>query len=498
MFDNFVVGIAEALKPVSLLAMTAGVTWGIIGGALPGISGSIAMALLLPFTFGMPPSAALMMLSGVYIGAMYGGSIPAILIRTPGTPGSAITIVDGYEMQKRGEGAKALGISLVTGFVGGIASVFILIFFAIPLSQVALRFHAAEYFAIGLFGLCLIASLAGKEQLKGLISGLLGLMIATVGTDPFSGTPRFTLGSIDLIGGIEPIVAIIGLFAVSEVFQQVTELNVWEKFTGKARTVLPTWAEMRRLTPAMVIGTIVGTLEGLLPGGGGSIAAFIAYNESRRWSKHPEEFGHGSMEGVAAPECANNVVTGTALIPLLTFGIPGSNAAAVFLGAMMLHDLLPGPMLFEKNAPVVYGLFASLFISNILMLVLGYLFLKPCVRLVNVPKPLLMTGVLGLVLVGAYAVSNDIFNVWLVLGMGLLGFVMRRYHFNVLAAVLGLVLGFLVEVNFRRALVLSSGDYLTFVERPIAAGLLVCAAITLVLPLWRRFREIKQQVEGST
>jgi putative tricarboxylic transport membrane protein len=497
MLEHFVTGFAVALKPISLLAMTAGVAWGIIGGALPGISGSIAMALLLPFTFGMPAYVALMMLSGVYIGAMYGGSITAILIRTPGTAGSTVTVIDGYEMQKRGEGAKALGISLVTGFIGGVASVFILVFFAIPLSRFALLFSAPEYFALALFGLCLIASLSGTEQLKGLISGLLGLMLATIGTDTFSGTPRFTFDTVELIGGIEPVVGIIGLFAVSEVLQQVVAPGAWERFRGKARTVLPTWAELRRLSPAMVIGTGVGTVEGLLPGGGGSIAAFLAYNEAKRWSRHPEEFGRGSIEGVAAPETANNVVTGTALIPLLTFGIPGSNAAAVLLGAMMLHDLVPGPTLFEKNVEVVYGLFASLLISNVLMLILGYLLLRPSVYLVNVPKPLLMTGILGLVLVGAYSVEGSLFDVWLVLGTGLLGFLMRRYNFNVVAAVLGLVLGFMVEANFRRSLLMSGGDPLVFLERPITLVLLAFAAFTLALPLWRRFREFKAAAEAE-
>jgi len=495
--EDFVTGFGVALRPLSLLAMVGGVAWGIVGGALPGISGSIAMALLLPFTFGMPAYVALMMLSGVYIGAMYGGSITAILIRTPGTAGSAITVLDGYEMQRRGEGAKALGISLVTGFIGGIASVFILIFFALPLSRLALLFSAPEYFALAFFGLCLIASLSGTEQLKGLISGILGLMIATIGTDTFSGTPRFTLETVELISGIEPIVGIIGLFAVSEVFQQIVEPGAWDRFRGTAKTVLPTWAELRRVTPAMAIGVAVGTLEGLLPGGGGSIAAFLAYNEARRWSKHPEEFGRGSIEGVAAPETANNVVTATALIPLLTFGIPGSNAAAVFLGAMMLHGVAPGPALFERNVEVVYGLFASLFISNVLMLVLGYLFLRPCVYLVNVPKPLLMTGILALILVGAYSVANTLFDVWLVLGMGLVGFLMRRYNFSVIAAVLGLVLGFMVEANFRRSLVMSGGDFLVFFERPISLVLIVCALVTLALPLWRRFREIQAQAEGA-
>jgi putative tricarboxylic transport membrane protein len=491
--EHFATGFAVALQPLSLLAMVGGVAWGIVGGALPGISGSIAMALLLPFTFGMPPHIALMMLAGVYIGAMYGGSITAILIRTPGTAGSAVTVIDGYEMQKRGEGARALGVSLVTGFIGGIASVLILVFFAIPLARLALLFSAPEYFALGLFGLCLITSLAGKEQLKGVISGLLGLVLATVGTDVFSGTPRFHLDTVELISGVEPIIGIIGLFAVSEVFQQIIEPAAWERFKGRAATVLPTWRELRRLTPAMIIGIGVGTIEGLLPGGGGSIAAFLAYNEARRWSRHPEEFGHGSIEGVAAPETANNVVTATALVPLLAFGIPGSNAAAVLLGAMMLHGVAPGPMLFEKHVEVVYGLFASLFISNVLMLVLGYLFLRPCVYLVNVPKPLLMTGILGLILVGAYSAANSLFDVWLVVGLGLLGFLMRRYNFSVIAAVLGLVLGFMVESNFRRSLMMSGGDFAVFVERPIALGLIVCALVTLALPLWRRFRDLKRE-----
>jgi putative tricarboxylic transport membrane protein len=501
MLQHFAEGFAVALQPLSLLAMVAGVGWGIVGGALPGISGSIAMALLLPFTFGMPSYVALMMLSGVYVGAMYGGSITAILIRTPGTAGSAITIIDGYEMQKRGEGARALGISLVTGFIGGIASVFILIFFALPLSKAALAFSAPEYFALGFFGLCLISSLSGTEQLKGLISGILGLMLATVGTDTFSGTPRFTLERFglnqELIGGIEPIVGIIGLFAVSEVLQQIVEPGVWERVRGKVRTVLPSFAELRRLSPAMIIGIIIGTIEGLLPGGGGSIAAFLSYNEAKRWSKHPEEFGHGSIEGVAAPETANNVVTATALIPLLTFGIPGSNAAAVLLGAMMLHDLVPGPTLFEKEAVVVYSLFASLFISNVLMLVLGYLFLKPCVYLVNVPKPLLMTAILALILVGAYSVTGNMFDVWLVVITGTVGFVMRRYNFSVLAAVLGLVLGFMVEANFRRSLLLSGGSLDIFWSRPITLVLLVLAFVTLTLPLWRRFRELKSRADAA-
>jgi putative tricarboxylic transport membrane protein len=489
MLENFATGTAVAFQPISLLAIAVGVSWGIVGGALPGISGTVAMALVLPLTFGMPASAALMMLAGVYVGAMYGGSITAILIGTPGTPGTAITVVDGYELQKQGRGAKALGISLVTGFIGGTAGVLILISMALPLSGIALAFGPSEYFALGVLGLALVTSFSETGFLKMGLSTLLGLMMATVGIDPFSGTARFTFGRVELVGGISTVVGITGLLAVSEVFAQVTTSTTWTRVRARAATDLPTWQELKGVTPAMVVGTILGTLEGLVPGGGGSVASFIAYNQAKRWSKRPELFGKGSLEGVAAPETANNVVTASALIPLLTFGIPGSNAAAVLLSGMMLHGLVPGPMLFERNADVVYGLFVGLFIANVFMLVLGYLALRPCLYLVSVPKPLLMSGIMLLVLVGAYSIEQDVLNVWLVLGTGLLGFLMRRYGFSVLAAVLGLVLGFMVEVNFRRALVLSGANPAVFWERPICLFLLMCAVVTFLLPLWQYRRD---------
>jgi putative tricarboxylic transport membrane protein len=489
MLERFALGAQIAFQPIALLMMAVGVAWGIVGGALPGISGSMAMALLLPLTFGMDPAVALMMLAGIYIGAMYGGSITAILIRTPGTPGAAATVIDGYELYKRGLGAKALGVSLVTGTVGGIASVFILVALAVPLSAVALAFGPPEYFALGIFGLALISSFVGRDLLKGVISGVLGLILATAGTDPFSGTPRFTLGTTDLLTGVELVAGMIGLFAVSEILYQVAESTDWQTIRSKVSTQLPTWIELMKLKAAMAIGIVMGTIEGLLPGGGGAIAAFISYNEAKRWSKTPEEFGHGSLEGIAAPETANNVVTGTAMIPLLTFGIPGSNGAAIMLAAMMLHGIQPGPQLFQRTPQIVYGLFVGMLVANVMMLVLGYLALRPSIAVVNVRRPLLFAGILGLVLVGAYSISNRMFEVWIVLGTGVLGYAMRRYGYNVLAMVLGLVLGFLVEANLRRSLLISLGNPWVFFTRPISGLLLIFAVITLLWPIIRQVRD---------
>lgn len=489
MIERLALGAGIALQPVALLMMLLGVAWGIIGGAMPGISGSIAMALLLPLTFGMDPAVALMMLAGIYIGAMYGGSITAILIRTPGTPGAAATVIDGYELHKQGLSGKALGVSLITGTIGGVASVFILVALAVPLSKLALAFGPPEYFALGVFGLALISSFVGRDLLKGLVSGVLGLILATAGTDPFSGTPRFAFGTTDLLSGVEMAAGMIGLFAVSEILHQIVEATAWERIKGKFTTTLPTLLELWKLRVATFIGIVVGTIEGLLPGGGGAIAAFISYNEAKRWSKTPEEFGHGSLEGVAAPEAANNVVTGTAMIPLLTFGIPGSNAAAIMLAAMMLHGIQPGPQLFERTPQIVYGLFVGMFVANFMMLGLGYLSLRPAIAVVNIRRPLLFAGILALVLVGAYSISNRMFEVWLVLGTGVLGYGMRRYGFNILAMVLGLVLGFMVEVNLRRSLMISIGNPWVFFTRPISASLLVFALVTLLWPIIRQARD---------
>ena len=482
----------------AIFAAAFGVAWGILGGALPGISPSISMALILPFTYGMNPAVAIILLAAVYVGAEYGGSIPAILISTPGTNAAAAAVIDGYKMYQQGKGGEALGISLVTGWIGGMAGIFILIFLTEWLSEVALLFKPPAYFAIGLLGLSVIASLSEGSLIKGFIPAVLGLMIATIGADPVSGVNRFTFDRIELISGIHPIIVMIGLFAVSELLVQ-SGLPPWPRTNVKMRIVLPGFKMLFvRLRIPQIIAIIVGTVEGILPGAGGTVASFISYNEARRWSKHKEEFGHGSPEGVAAPECANNVVTATTLIPVLSFGIPGSNSAAILLGGLLLHGLRPGPQLFQGSPDVVYGLYAGLICANFFMLLIGYLTLGPSIWLVNRPKPYVLAFIYVLLFSGTYSLDHSLFEPALVLGAGLVGYAMRYVGLNPLPMVLGVVLGFMVETNFRRALVLSSGDYRVFWGDPISAVLLTVALFFIIGSLasiaWRyRKNRLKQK-----
>jgi putative tricarboxylic transport membrane protein len=484
----------------AIFSAAFGVAWGILGGALPGISPSISMALILPFTYGMDPAVAIILLAAVYVGAEYGGSIPAILISTPGTNAAAAAVIDGYKMYRQGRGGEALGISLVTGWIGGMAGIIILVFLTEWLTEVALMFKPPAYFAIGLLGLSVIASLSEGSLIKGFIPAVLGLMIATIGADPVSGVNRFTFDRIELISGIHPIIIMIGLFAVSELLVQ-SGLPAWPKAKAKMRILLPSFSMLfNRLRIPQIIAIIVGTFEGILPGAGGTVASFISYNEARRWSKHREEFGHGSPEGVAAPECANNVVTATTLIPVLSFGIPGSNSAAILLGGLLLHGLKPGPQLFLGSPEVVYGLYAGLVCANLFMLIIGYLTLGPSIWLVNRSKPYVMAFIYVLLFSGTYSLEHSLFEPSLVLAAGLLGYAMRHVGLNPLPMVLGVVLGFMVETNFRRSLVLSGGEYSIFWGDSISAALLTVALLFIFGSLfsiaWKRFKSRDKQTNS--
>ena len=471
-------------------AAFAGVAWGILGGALPGISPSITMALLLPFTYGMDPTIAIVLLASTYVGAEYGGSIPAILIRTPGTNAAAATIIDGYAMKQQGKAGEALGISLYSGFVGGLCGLVMLVLLTEPLSRFALAFTPPSYFALGVVGLSVMASLSGPSLVKGLLAGVLGLMIATIGTDPVTGLTRFTFGRPELLSGVPPILVMVGLFAVSELFAG-THTESHQETLSSTRIRFPSRRMWRRLAKPQAIGSFIGTVEGITPGAGGTISAFLAYNEAKRWSRHKDEFGHGSPEGIAAPEAANNTVACTALIPLLSLGIPGSNSAAILLGGFLIHGLIPGPMLFVKHSDVVHGLYAGLLVANIAMVIIGYVIMRPCIWLVNRPKPYLVAFIYALVVSGVYAIENSLFHIGTTLGFGVVGYVMRRFEVPVLPMVLGVVLGFMVESNYRRALVLSSGDHTTFLRDPISAVLLAAAGLFIVGSLLRR-----QQAHG--
>jgi putative tricarboxylic transport membrane protein len=465
-----------------------GVLWGILGGALPGISPSIAMAILLPMTYGMQPVTAMVLLASVYVGAEYGGSIPAILIRTPGTNSAAATTIDGYEMARQGRAGEALGISLLAGLVGGLFGLVVLVVATKPLATVALAFTPMAYFALGVLGISVIASLSSGSLLKGVLAALLGLMISMVGSDPVSGVSRFTFGQPELLAGIKPLLVMVGLFAVSEMLVQISEPPWAQADARNTRLKLPDWPMMKRLARPTAIGCAIGTFEGVTPGAGGTVAAFMSYSEARRWSRHPEEFGQGSPEGVAAPESANNVVTATALVPLLSLGIPGSNSAAVLLGGFLVHGLQPGPMLFETAPQVVYGLYAGLLIANIAMLLIGLVILTPCIWLVNRPKPWLIAFILALVVSGVYSVHQSLFEVGLVLAIGALGYVLRLFRVPMLPMVLGVVLGFMIESNYRRSLLLSGGDHTIFLTDRVSLGLLVVAAALALYSTWQEIR----------
>jgi putative tricarboxylic transport membrane protein len=484
-----------------LAAALGGVVWGILGGALPGISPSIAMALLLPFTYSLTPLVALVLLAAVYVGAEYGGSIPAILIRTPGTNSAAATVIDGYEMQRQGKGGEALGLSLVGGTIGGLFGLILLSTLTEPLASLALVFTPPAYFALGVLGISVIASLSEGALLKGLIAGVLGMMIATVGTDPISGVSRFTFGRPELLEGIHFILIMLGIFALSELMTQAGE-DRWTEGTrpdtSKARLKLPSLATLWRLRRAQGIGCILGAVEGAIPGAGGSVAAFLSYNEAKRWSKSPELFGKGSEEGVIAPETANNVVSATALVPTLSFGIPGSNSTAILLGGFLIHGLQPGPLLFTTNPDVVYGLFGGLFAANIFMLLVGIVILGPCVWLVKRPKPYLMAAIFGLVVSGVYSIDHSMFDLFVVLMAGIVGYVMRRLGFPHLPLILGLVLGYMVESNYRRALLMTNGDHVIFVQDSVSLGLLLCAALIVGLSAVREVRRIRRPVAEVT
>jgi putative tricarboxylic transport membrane protein len=483
----------EAFTTTPLIfAAFGGVAWGIVGGALPGISPSIAIALLLPFTYGMDPASAIVLLASTYVGAEYGGSIPAILINTPGTNAAAATVIDGYEMKKQGRAGEALGISLMCGVVGGLVGIVLLILLAKPLAGVALLFTPPAYFALGMLGISVIATLTEGSMIKGFMAATVGLMIATVGTDPFSGVNRFTFGRPELLDGIPYLLIMIGIYALSELYTQASEPG-WERPDKRIRIKLPNWAMWKRIWPATALGSGIGAFEGVMPGAGGTIASFMSYNEARRWSKHPEEFGKGSPEGIAAPEAANNTVACTALVPTLSFGIPGSNSMAILMGGLLLHGLVPGPMLFQQHADFMYALYGGLVVANFAQLVIGILIMTPCLWLVGQPKPLLTAGIYGLVFSGIYSVHNDSFDIGIALAAAVAGYALKHFKFPFLPLVLGTILGYLIESSFRRSLLVSNGDYGIFVRDPMAASMLGLAVVFVLISLGRSWYAARQE-----
>ncbi|GAA0357011.1 tripartite tricarboxylate transporter permease [Bacillus horti] len=481
-----------------LLICALGVIGGIAIGALPGLTATMGVALLLPLTFGMSHVSGILLLICIYFGAIYGGSISAILLRTPGTPAAAVTTLDGFAMAKEGNAKKALMISTLSSGIGGFISVIILIFLAPVMAGWALQFSAPESFALAFFGLSIITSIAGGSLVKGLITGVVGLIIATVGIDPVSGITRFTFGNVQLLGGLSFIPIMIGLFAASEVFKTMESIHMRDVMKVTVSKIGLKWQEFKMILATILRSTGIGTFIGMIPGAGGDVAAFVSYNEAKRFSKRKEEFGKGSMAGVAAPESSNSATTGGAMIPLLTLGIPGDAVTAVLLGAFMVQGLQPGPLLFQNNGDVVYSLFLGMLLSNMLIIVFGLIGIRYFIKILAIPKEYLTLSILVLCVIGAYALNNNFFDVWVMLISGVIGYFMQRYGYPLSPVILALILGPMAESNLRRALTMSDGSLSIFFTRPIAATLIILAILTLFLPIVRSMLKNRKNKKDST
>ncbi|MGG0670392.1 tripartite tricarboxylate transporter permease [Sporosarcina koreensis] len=479
-------GLVNVFQWEVLLFLTFGTILGIIIGSLPGLTSTMGVALMLPLTFGMEPVPGILLLIGVYFGSVYGGSLTAILINTPGTPASAATVMDGYPLTQKGQAHKALTISTLSCAIGGIISVLVLILVAPQLASFALKFSAPESFALALFGLSIVSSIAGKSIVKGLMAGTLGLLIATIGLDPIGGFPRFTFGMPEMTTGIGFIPIMIGLFALSEAFKSMEDIFVEKRVNVVIEKVKLKWVEFKGLIGTILRSAGIGTFTGMIPGAGADIAAFVAYNEAKRFAKNKDEFGKGDMRGVAAPEAAGNSVTGGAMIPLLTLGIPGDAVTAVLLGALMVQGLQPGPMLFESNGPIVYTLFVGMLLANVLLLVFGLLGIRFFTKVLLIPKTILTPLIIMLCVVGAYSLGNNYFDVVVMFIAGVVGYFFKKFEIPASPVILGLILGPMMESNLRRALVMSQGDLSIFYTRPITVVLLSIAVITLFTPLFTK------------
>ncbi|MBF9051622.1 C4-dicarboxylate ABC transporter permease [Roseobacter sp. HKCCD9010] len=475
-------------NPSSFLLIIFSVIWGIAFGSVPGLTGIVGVALLIPFTFVFDPTAGLLLLSGVYVGSTFGGSISAILFNTPGSPEAACTALDGYPMAKKGQAGKALGIALASSAIGGIFGTIVLMLLAPPMAQFALNFGPPEYFALAVLGITAISAIGGGSVLKGLVAGLLGLGIATVGLDPITGTERYTFGNLSLLTGISFVPAIIGTFALAEVLQRAGERTSTADVITDVSTKLPSMKEFLATRFTLLRSSSIGAFIGALPGVGATTAAFISYSEAVRWSKRPQDFGTGVAEGIAAPESANNSAVGGSMIPLLALGIPGSATTAVMLGGLTIHGIIPGPLLMETNTQLVYTVFIGMFVANILMLIFGIRAARYFALVLKAPYALVGPAIVVLCMTGVYALNSNIVDVGVMLAMGAFGFLLRKLKYPIASFVIGLVLGPIAERSLRQGLVISDYDYWDFASRPITAVLLIGSLASLIYGFYGQWK----------
>ena len=488
-------GFAVAMTPMNLVMCLVGTLLGTVIGVLPGLGPAATIAMLLPLTLKLDPTGAMIMLAGIYYGAKYGGSTTSILLNVPGESASIVTCLDGYQLARQGRAGAALGMSAIASFVAGTFGVVALMLVAPPLAQLSLAFSAPEYFGLMALGLAMVVLLAGESLTKALLAMFVGLWIATIGTDLFTSTSRFTFGQVSLLGGIEFVTVAIGVFAVGEVMANMEPTKAPDVLPVPKglRNLLPTWDDIKRCRFAFLNGSIVGFIIGVLPGAGGTISSFVSYGIEKAVSKHPEKFGTGVIEGVAAPEGANNADTAGALVPLLTLGIPGGSSTAILLAALILWGFKPGPLFIQESPELFWGLVASMYIGNVALLLLNIPLVPVFARLLKMPGYAMYPMVLGVAIVGVYSDANSLFDLGLLAGFGLLGYAMRKFDYPSAPIVLGLVLGDAMEKALRQALMMSQGD-IAVLARPIPTVLLSIAALLLVVPLFKKFNAVRMQM----
>jgi len=476
-------GFAVSAEPLNLLACFAGVFIGTLIGVLPGIGPVATMSMLFPVTYAMTPTASIIMMAGIYYGAMYGGSTTSILANIPGEAASVVTCLDGYQMARQGQAGPALGIAAFGSFIAGTASVLGIMLLGPPLASVALRFGPPEIFGLLLLGFTMVTYLAGASKLKAVAMALLGLLLATVGLDPMTATPRFTYGTITLMDGIGLVPIIMGLFGVAEVLLNIEKGLHQEIFKARVQGLLPNREQWRASAGPIARGTVLGFFLGILPGIGSIVPTFLAYALEKRIARHPERFGRGAIEGVAAPESANNAATGGSMIPLLTLGIPANVVMAVLLGDFLVHGIQPGPLLVKEHPEIFWGVIASMYIGNVMLLVLNLPLIGLWVQVLKVPYGVLFPLILVFCMIGVYTVSANVWDIVIMLVFGALGYLMKKFDYEPMPLVLAYVLGRMAEETIRQTLLVSRGSAAIFLERPLAAIFVGTAVAVVVVPL---------------
>ena len=484
--SNLGIGFEQALSATNLIYCFIGVLLGTIIGVLPGLGPVATIAMLLPITFGLPPVSALIMLAGIYYGAQYGGSTTAIMINLPGEPGSVVTAIDGHQLAKQGKAGLALFTSAVGSFFAGTVATFLIAGFAPPLASVALRFGPAEYFSLMVLGLAASVALAHGSLVKAIAMVLLGLLLGTVGQDLYTGTPRFNFGFTDLSDGVDFVAMAMGIFGIGEIIRNLEDEKTRTPIVSRIRDLIPTKEELKIIIAPIIRGTVVGSMLGILPGGGAILGSFASYSIEKRVSKHPEKFGKGAIEGVASPESANNAAAQTSFIPMLTLGIPANPVMAMMIGALIIQGIVPGPNVINERPQLFWGIITSMWIGNLMLLILNLPMIGIWVKLMTIPYRMLYPGIIAMCCIGVYSVGNNPFDVYTMAVFGLIGYVLIKLDCEPAPLLLGFVIGRMLEEYLRRAMLLSRGDPLVFVDfynRPISAVLMLVAIGALVIVL---------------